>query len=114
MDNPNLSDIKTKILQSLKKPKTESNTKSKEPDFFSLADLFDIFGSLNDYDIHLFLFDYSCSAFYSDIKDHQNYNEIMKNINIAKGGNKYQTIRRKMKTKKSTIRKKRNTKKRHM
>jgi hypothetical protein len=47
--------------------------------------LFDFFGSL-DYNIDLYLLDYSCSGFGSDINNHQNYNEIMNDNTIAKGG----------------------------
>jgi hypothetical protein len=114
-----LSDIIKQIsLSSLLQPDTfmEEATKiseeAKKNKKITFDNLFSIFGFLKKYDIYLFLFDYSCSVFPSKIS-YEDYEEIMKSRS-AKGGNNYQTIRRKMKTKKSTIRRKRNTKKRQM
>ena len=115
-----LLDIITKISESrrLLKPDnfvgeaTKISKEASKKKEITFDNLFSIFGLLKDYYIYLFLFDYSCSVFSSKMS-YENYQKIMES-HSAKGGNKYQTIRRKMKTKKSTILKKRNTIKRQM
>ena len=86
-----------------------SNPKVTDPEMVTLSDIFELLSLIINYDIELYLLDYSCSSFKIDIGN-TDFNKILFDQSIAQGGNiqfnrKKKTKRRKIST---NVKRKRN------
>ena len=98
INQDDLSDFKSVIYGFKKLPYIDTNPVNNKKETLTFEKIFSILGELNEYDINLYLLDYSCSAFpfettYDDYRKLSNY---FKEKKICSGGSrKRKTVKRK-------------------